>query len=98
MPTYPAKESAFSLAARLSSREGLGHLRVRARGPVLTIESGPEEDPVQHARLRRDTVHLWVLEMPARGGRWERTPFRAQLDALEELLVEQFGWCLEPIC
>jgi hypothetical protein len=29
---------------------------------VVIIESGPEADPNAHARLRRDTVHLWSLE------------------------------------
>ena len=97
MPKHPARDWTRTLAMLLAAYDELGHIRVRARGDVLTLESGPEDDPVPHARLRHDTVHLWTLEMPARGGRWDKTPFRAQLDELVPLLVEQFGWCLEPI-
>ncbi|MBN2797607.1 MAG: hypothetical protein JXX28_00510 [Deltaproteobacteria bacterium] len=31
---------------------------------VLTIASGPLEDKVKHFRLRRDTVHRWLPEVP----------------------------------
>ncbi|MBM4345410.1 MAG: hypothetical protein FJ100_18720, partial [Deltaproteobacteria bacterium] len=40
-----------------------GHLRVRARGDLLTIESGDKADPTRHARLRRDTATQWTLEI-----------------------------------
>lgn len=72
----------------------LHHLRVRRRGDLLTLESGPPRDPLRHARLRRDTVHLWRLEMATHTGRWEKTPFRDQLMTLLELLVSQFPWIL----
>lgn len=97
MPTYPAKDFAASLTRFLAMYEGLDHIRVRSRGSVLTLESGPDDDPVSHARLRRDTVHLWTLEMAGRGGRWEKTPFRGPMDDLVTILVEQFGWCLESL-
>jgi hypothetical protein len=42
-----------------------------ARGDALTIESDPPDDPVRHARLRRQTASLWTLDMVVRGGRWE---------------------------
>ena len=48
----------------------LSHLRVRRRADLLTLESGPTRDPFPHARLRRDTVHLWRLEMATHTGRW----------------------------
>jgi len=96
MPTPPTKLLAPGVERQLHEYEGLGHLRVRARGEVLTIESGPAEDPTQHARLRRLTVSLWTLEMAARGGRWEPTPFRATKELLVTALVEQFGWVLTP--
>ena len=76
--------------------EELSHLRARRRGRVVTVESGPKEAVVRHARFRRDTVHLWMLEMPVRGGRWERTPYRDQLEALMELLQTRLGWTLAP--
>lgn len=77
--------------------ESLKHLRARRRGRVVTVESGPDDDPVAHARFRRDTVHLWMLEMPARGGRWDRTPFRDTLVNLMELVETTFPWTLAPI-
>ncbi len=75
----------------------LGHIRVRRRSDLLTLESGPTRDPVRHARLRRDTVHLWRLEMATHTGRWQKTPFRDQLEALLELLVSAFPWTLTAL-
>lgn len=75
----------------------LNHLRARRRGKVVTVESGPTDDVVPHARFRRDTVHLWILEMPIRGGKWDRTPFRAQIEELMDIVETQFPWTLTPI-
>lgn len=75
----------------------LRHLRVLSRADLLTLVSGPEEDPVRHARFRRDTVHLWRLEMATHTGRWEKTPYRDQLEGLLELIVTTFPWTLAPI-
>jgi hypothetical protein len=85
------------LLDHFSKHEGLGHLRARKRGKVVTIESGPVGAAVPHARFRRDTVHLWLLEMPGHGGRWERTPYRDDLRSLTQLIEGQFAWMLEPI-
>jgi len=85
-----------SVVAFLHER-GHAHVRARKRGPVVTIESGPREEPVPHARFRRDTVHLWLLEMPTHTGRWQPTGFRGPLDDLLAALVEQFPWTLTPI-
>jgi transposase len=73
------------------------HLRVRKRGAVLTIESGDKANPWPHARLRRDTVHLWLLEMAVRGGRWERTPFRGLMNELVDVLFDDFPWTIAPV-
>lgn len=96
MPALPTKLLASGVEQQLHEYEGLGHLRVRARGEVLTIESGPDADPVRHARLRRETVNLWGLEVAGYGGRWEPTPFRDTKERLVAALVEQFGWVLTP--
>ena len=80
--------------SQLLHERGAKHLRARKHGSLLIIESGPENDPWHHARLRRDTVHLWSLDMPGCGGRWERTPFRGQMVELVDLLFEQFSWVL----
>ena len=97
MGKLSAKTTAPRLQNLIGAYDHLDHVRVRARGAVLTLESGPEEDPVPHARFRRDTVHLWLLEMPMRGNRWDRTGMRDTLDNLVEALISMFPWMLEPI-
>jgi hypothetical protein len=81
---------------RLLADRGLRHLRARKRGELVIIESGPEDDPLLHARLRRDTVHLWTLEIATHTGRWERTGFRDLRDKLLDLLVTTFPWIVAP--
>ena len=56
--------SETSLQKHLERYLELNHLRVRMRGDLLILEAGPKGDPFPHARFRRDTVHLWRLEMP----------------------------------
>ncbi len=97
MAKLSAKTTAPHLQRLLRRHEHLGHLRVRPRGAVLTLESGSEDDPVPHARFRRDTVHLWLLEMPMRGNRWDRTGMRDTLDNLVENVITMFPWMLEPV-
>ena len=97
MSKFQAQTSdVFTVEALLALSPDLGHLRVRRRGDLLTLESGPAEDPRHHARLRRVTVHLWRLEMPTSSNRWDLTPFRDQLKILLEMLVHQFPWTLAP--
>ena len=84
-----------SLSSYIAEYPDLDHLHVRRRGAVLTLESGPKDDPFPHARFRRDTVYLWRLEMPVHGGkRWDKTPFRAPLEDLFTTVVEKFPWML----
>lgn len=85
------------LHEHFEATDGLTHLRARKRGRVVTIESGPAGDAVSHARFRRDTVHLWLLEMPGRGHRWEPTPYRDNVASLMALLEETFPWALAAI-
>lgn len=75
----------------------LAHLRARRRAALVTIESGPEDDPFPHARLRRIASNHWRLEMPTFSGRWETTPFQGSLDDVLALLVEDFGWTLQKV-
>lgn len=76
---------------------GFKHLRVRRRGDTLTLESGPKGTKAfAHARIRRETVHLWRLEMPTSSGRWETTPVREVTDTLVTMLVTLFPWALAP--
>ena len=75
----------------------LSHLRVRRHGSLLILESGPTDDPIRHARFRRDTVHLWLLEMATHTGRWEKTSYRDELMTLVDLVVTTFPWTLAAI-
>jgi len=77
--------------------DALGHLRARRRGRVVTVESGPKGDAVSHVRFRRDTVHLWLLEMPGKAGRWDRTPYRDRIENLMALVEKQFPWTLTDL-
>jgi hypothetical protein len=76
---------------------GVKHARARKYGASVIVESGPVRDPVKHFRIRRDTVHLWCLDMANHRGQWERTPFRKNLDELVVLVIEAFPWTLTPI-
>ena len=97
MPSLRAESYDAEALQEQLHRHGYNHLEVRCRGAVLTIESGPPDDRFPHARVRRDTVHLWLLEMPNRRGRWDRTPFRATLDELVQLLITDFQWMLADV-
>ena len=83
--------------AQLREHEGLQHLRVRKHGAALLIESGPDDDPLRHARLVRDTPTLWILEIADHRGRWGQTGMRAPRSDLVKTLVEEFGWVLADV-
>lgn len=98
MATKPKAEPLHaSRVESLLHKHGAEHLRARCYGAAVIVESGPEDDPVKHFRARRDTVHLWCLDMSGRGERWERTPFRGNLDELVSMVVEAFPWTLTEI-
>lgn len=69
------------------------HVRARKYGATVIVESGPSDEPVRHVRLRRDTVHLWRLDIAGRGGRWEPTPNRDNIESLVSAVVENFPGC-----
>jgi hypothetical protein len=97
MPKYQAEDHHPRTVERLLHARALPHLRARKYGSAVIVESGPQADPVKHLRLRRDTVHLWLLDMADHRGRWERTPYRALLEELITLVVDTFPWTLQPI-
>lgn len=97
MPPPAAEPHHATKVESMLHRCGAAHLRARKRGPAVIVESGPAADPVKHFRLRRDTVHLWRLDMATHTGRWEATPFRAQLQELVTMVLESFPWTLTPI-
>lgn len=81
----------------LRSHPEFKHLRARAQGDLVVIESGPVDDPIPHLRFRRATVQWWYLEVPTHTGKWERTPYRDSIRQLLELVQAQFAWTLEPL-
>jgi len=78
-------------------QHGHDHLRVRPHGDLLVIESGPDNDAIKHARMRRVTVNYWTLEMATHTGQWQATGLRDGFEAILETLVHDFGWTLTPI-
>ena len=96
MPALAASPEDVTRLEGLLHQGGHNHLTVRRRGPLLTIVSGPADDPWPRARLRRVGQQHWQLEVATHTGRWEPTPMRGSLDELVELLISAFGWVLEP--
>ena len=96
MPLAAEPHHAIRVEKLLRPRGG-SHLRARKHGAAVIVESGPTADPVKHFRIRRDTVHLWLLDMASHTGRWERTPVRASLDDLVSTVLDAFPWTLTPI-
>lgn len=96
MPKPHAEPVDAQGVARCLAAYGLDHLRTRKYGGFVILESGPKDDPIPHARLRRDTVHLWTLEVATHTGRWEKTGFRDVRDKLIELLVTTLPWIVAP--
>jgi hypothetical protein len=95
MPKLTADEVAEAhLRDLLREHRELRHVRVRRRGDLLTLESGPAADAFPHARFRRETVQYWRLEMPTASGRWEKTPHRGLLAEQLQALVELYPWML----
>ena len=97
MPPPAAEAHHATRVQTLLHERGATHLRARKRGVAVIVESGRADDPVHHFRLRRDTVHLWRLDMATHTGRWQSTPFRAQLDELVAMVVDSFPWTIAPI-
>jgi hypothetical protein len=96
-PLQTEEDDADDVREFLAARDGLGHLRVRRRADLLTLESGPADDPIPHARLRRTSERHWTLECATHTGRWEKTGFQGTLKKLLDLLVSTLPWVVAPI-
>lgn len=73
---------------------GFGHLRARKYGASVIVESGPKKDAIKHIRLRRDTVHLWIIDIADHREKWEKTHLRGLLEQVLTALVDTFPWVL----
>ena len=89
-------QDAVAARAYFADFEGLEHLRVRPRADLLIVESGPDDEPIPHARLRRVTAQTWQIEMATHTERWENTHERGPLRLLLQALVDLYGWTLAP--
>jgi hypothetical protein len=94
MPARPVENYHCTEVEEFLHGHGFDHLRARKYGSTVIVESGPKGDAIKHVRLRRDTVHLWLLDVADHRGKWEPTPMRAPLDDLLADLVGSFPWAL----
>ena len=97
MPKHVADKLQAMSLEDLLRRKGLSHLRVRRHGVLLTLDSGPEDDPIPHVRFRRLGAHIWIVEMPKHSEGWEVTPLRGQIEKLLDVLVTEAPWTLAPL-
>jgi hypothetical protein len=98
MPKFLAEEGHVDQVAQaFAEYDGLEHLRVRRRADLVVVESGQADDPIPHARFRRVTAHIWVLEMATHTARWQPSGVRGPLGHLVETLINDFGWTLSRI-
>ena len=98
MPKFTAERFDLEGTTNFFARQGdpCKHLRARKHGDLIVIESGPQDDPITHARIRRVTKQWWTLEMPTHMGRWQRTGLRDVRLKVLQTLVDDFGWTLTP--
>jgi hypothetical protein len=96
LPKHLADRLQAASLADLVRRTGLSHLRVRRHGVLLVLESGPDDDPIPHARFRRLGAHIWRIEMPRHPDGWDVTPLRGQIEMLLDFLVTETPWTLAP--
>ena len=94
---YKAEPHHASRVEQLLHEAGATHLRARTYGATVIVQSGPTKDPVKHFRLRRATAQWWFLEPAGRGGRWEKTPFRGNIQEMVSMAVDTFPWILTEI-
>jgi hypothetical protein len=94
MPAAPAEPSHCRQVEDFLRDRGFTHLRARKHGSAVIVESGPADDAIKHVRLRRDTVHLWLLDIADHREKWERTHVRALLKVVLSELVDSFPWVL----
>ena len=98
MPKFPEDPFVVLGLEQTLSKHGLHHLRVRKRGDLLILESGPKNDPVRHVRLRRATRQWYTLEVASHTGRWDPVfPVRAPAVQVLETVIREFPWVLAPV-
>ncbi len=88
--------SVQALQKVLDQHEDLGHLWIRTWGKSLVLCSGTREDRWDRARFTDMGRGTWMLAFPKPSGGWEKTPFVGPLHEVAEMLINSFGWHLEP--
>ena len=94
MPKYAAETYHPGQVEDFLHERGFDHLRARKHGAAVIVESGPLKNAIKHFRVRRDTVHYWLLDVADHRGTWQRTPFRGLLDDVLALVPENFSWVI----
>jgi len=95
VPQFRAEQDdADDVREALERHDQLSHLRVRRRANALILESGPSDDPIRHARLRRMTASIWELDAASHKGQWEWTGQRALLLKLVDTLLDEYPWLI----
>lgn len=75
---------------------GYTHLRARVAGKSVVIESGPDDDPMPHARLMRLSADDWRIDFPKPAGGWETTPYTGPRGNLVAEIHQNAPWMLAP--
>ena len=91
MPTPSLNIEKMFVQNKLQERE-LYHLSVDKRGANIVVYSSGENGKENRCRFTYIKTGLFVLNMANHSGRWEATPFEGSLDALLEMVIEQFPW------
>ena len=94
MPAVPAEPAHCHVVDDFLRERGSTNLRARKHGSAVIVASGPAADAIKHVRLRRDTVHLWLLDIADHREKWERTHERAVLKDVLGTLVDSYPWVL----
>lgn len=97
MSVAPALSGGQQSAGVLPLREPTCQIDDLGEWRHATMAVRPLNDPVRHARFRRVTVGLWMLDAATPTGRWQSTMLRGPLPELLDALVNEFPWLLAQI-
>lgn len=75
---------------------GLDHLWITRKHNIITVMSGPKDDPILHVCFVRLSLWEWALQVADWQGEWETTEFKGRLLDLVEMVVKEMGWLVTP--
>lgn len=89
MPRKATQEDADGVTS-LFKILGYPHVRGRAAGPYVRVETGPADAPKCGLRLRKISAEDWCVEM-LNGARWKRTPNTGPRGNMVAAICDLFG-------